>query len=141
MRGLVEHERLRVGERREDEDVGGGVVRAELAAVALAVFLRKHAPPEPARLLPSADAFAYVNLKWIRTFNATGQLPPISREPEYQKFVDETGFQFERDLDQAAVPPASKQANYLIRTVGFIHGFEHFIGVGKRPVLEICAER
>jgi hypothetical protein len=61
-----------------------------------------HAPPEAARLLPGADGFLYINLKWIRTFNATGQLPPVSREPEYQKFVEETGFQFERDLDQAA---------------------------------------
>jgi hypothetical protein len=73
-----------------------------VAAVALIVFLRKHAPPEAARLLPGADGFFYINLKWVRTFNATGQLPPVSREPEYQKFVEETGFQFERDLDQAA---------------------------------------
>jgi hypothetical protein len=72
------------------------------AAIALIVTLRKHAPPEAARLLPGADGFLYINLKWIRTFNATGQLPPVSREPEYQKFVEETGFQFERDLDQAA---------------------------------------
>ena len=72
------------------------------AAVALIVALRKQAPPEAARLLPGADGFFYINLKWIRTFNATGQLPPVSREPEYQKFVEETGFQFERDLDQAA---------------------------------------
>jgi hypothetical protein len=74
-----------------------------VAAVALIVVLRKHAPPEAARLLPGADGFFYINLKWIRTFNATGQLPPVSREPEYQKFIEETGFQFERDLDQAAL--------------------------------------
>jgi hypothetical protein len=72
------------------------------AAVALIVMLRKQAPPEAARLLPGADGFFYINLKWIRTFNATNQLPAISREPEYQRFVEETGFQFERDLDQAA---------------------------------------
>jgi len=72
-----------------------------IAAIALIVTLRKHAPPEAARLLPGADGFLYINLKWIRTFNA-GQLPQVSREPDYQKFVDETGFQFERDLDQAA---------------------------------------
>jgi hypothetical protein len=73
-----------------------------VAAVAFIVTLRKHAPPEAARLLPGADGFLYINLKWIRTFNATNQLPSVSREPEYQKFVEETGFQFERDLDQAA---------------------------------------
>src|SRR5271155_6110369 len=78
------------------------VVLLIAAAVALIITLRKHAPPEPARLLPGADGFFYINLKWIRTFNATSQLPPVSRDPEYQKFVDETGFQFERDLDQAA---------------------------------------
>jgi hypothetical protein len=70
-------------------------------ALALIVTLRKHAPPEPARLLPGADGFFYINLKWIRTF-ATGKLPPVSREPEYQDFVTQTGFQFERDLDKAA---------------------------------------
>jgi hypothetical protein len=73
-----------------------------VAAVAFIVTLRKHAPPEAVRLLPGADGFFYINLKWIRTFNATSQLPPVSREPEYQKFVEETGFQWERDLDQAA---------------------------------------
>jgi hypothetical protein len=78
------------------------IVLLLVAAVALIVTLRKNAPPEAARLLPGADGFFYVNLQWIRTFNAAGQLPPVSREPEYQKFVEETGFQFERDLDQAA---------------------------------------
>ena len=73
-----------------------------VAAVALIITLRKHAPPEAARLLPGADGFFYVNLQWIRTFNATGHLPPVSHEPEYQQFVDQTGFQWERDLEQAA---------------------------------------
>ncbi len=76
-------------------------VLAIAAAVVAIVQLRKRAPPEAVRLLPGADGFFYINLKWIRTFNATNQLPPVSRDPEYQKFVEETGFQFERDLDQA----------------------------------------
>ncbi|MGA9527192.1 MAG: hypothetical protein WBS24_03660 [Terriglobales bacterium] len=78
------------------------VVVLVIAAVALVVVLRKHAPPEAARLLPGADGFFYVNLKWIRTFSSASQLPPVSHDPEYQKFVDETGFEFERDLDEAA---------------------------------------
>src|SRR5260370_5423730 len=73
-----------------------------VAAVALIVTLRKHAPPEAACLLPGADGFFYINLEWVRKFNAASQLPPVSREPEYQTFVEETGFQFERDLDKAA---------------------------------------
>jgi hypothetical protein len=72
------------------------------AAVALLVFLRKHAPPEPARLLPSADGFVYVNLRWIRRANLGGQLPAVSHDPEYQQFIEATGFQFERDLEEAA---------------------------------------
>jgi hypothetical protein len=72
------------------------------AAVALLVFLRKHAPPEPARLLPSADGFVYVNLRWIRRANIGGQLPAVSHDPEYQQFIEATGFQFERDLEEAA---------------------------------------
>ena len=71
-------------------------------AVALIVELRKHAPPEPARLLPGGDAFIYLNLSWVRRVNAVNQLPPVSRDPEYERFIQETGFQFERDLDRAA---------------------------------------
>jgi hypothetical protein len=74
-----------------------------VAAVALAVFLRKHAPPEPARLLPSADGFAYINLKWIRRADIVGQLPAVSHDPDYEQFIQATGFEFERDLDQAAL--------------------------------------
>ena len=66
-------------------------VLAIAAAVVAIVQLRKRAPPEAVRLLPGADGFFYINLKWIRTFNATNQLPPVSRDPEYQKFVEETG--------------------------------------------------
>jgi hypothetical protein len=73
-----------------------------IAAIALAVVLRKHAPPEPARLLPGADGYFYVNLKWIRRANIAGQIPDVPHEPEYEQFIQATGFQFERDLDQAA---------------------------------------
>ena len=73
-----------------------------IAAIALAVVLRKHAPPEPARLLPGADGYFYVNLKWMRRANIAGQIPDVPHEPEYEQFIEATGFQFERDLDQAA---------------------------------------
>lgn len=78
-----------------------GVVLIALA-IALAVVLRKHAPPEPARLLPGADGYFYVNLKWVRRADIAGQLPVVPHEPEYEQFIQATGFQFERDLDQAA---------------------------------------
>jgi hypothetical protein len=72
------------------------------AAVTLAVQLRKHAPPEPARLLPAADGFLYVNLGWARRANSGNELPAVSHDPEYERFLRETEFQFERDLDEAA---------------------------------------
>jgi hypothetical protein len=79
------------------------VVLAVAAAVTLAVVLRKHAPPEPARLLPDGDGFLYVNLQWMRRTNLLAQLPPVQHDPEYDQFIQATGFDFERDLEQAAV--------------------------------------
>jgi hypothetical protein len=79
------------------------VVLLVAAALTIAVQLRKHAPPEPARLLPGADGFVYINLKWMRTVHALGELPPVSHDPEYEHFIEQTGFQFERDLDEAAL--------------------------------------
>ena len=100
------------------------------AAVTLIVQLRKHAPPEPARLLPGANGFLYVNLRWVRTLNAGGELPPVSHDPEYEQFMQETGFQFERDLDEAAFaihyPPATQgnagQPRFSEVLVGKIQG-------------------
>lgn len=72
------------------------------AAVAVAVVLRKHAPPEPARLLPGADGFVYLNLQWMRRANLLGELPAVPHDPDYEQFIQATGFDFERDLEQAA---------------------------------------
>src|ERR1700678_2152243 len=81
------------------------VVLAVLAiagAVILAVQLRKHAPPEPARLLPGGDAYFYLDLGPIRKANTSKELPAVSHDAEYERFIHETGFEFERDLDEAA---------------------------------------
>jgi hypothetical protein len=78
------------------------MVVAIAAAVTFAVQLRKHAPPESARLLPGADAFFYVNLSAARRANSGKDLPTVSHDPEYERFIRETGIQFERDLDHAA---------------------------------------
>jgi len=78
------------------------VVAGILVLLALAVFLRSKAPPEAARLLPESDGILYVDLKPARTFFRKDLKPP-QRVPEYQQFVDATGIDWERDLDQAAV--------------------------------------
>ena len=72
-------------------------------AVAAVVYLRSRAAPEAARLLPESDAVVFVNLRLMRLAHVFGEAPPVSYDPEYEQFVRETGFQFERDLDQAAV--------------------------------------
>ena len=72
------------------------------AAVTLAVELRKEAPPEPARLLPGADGFFYANLGWARRANGGKLMFPVSHDPEYERFIEDTGFDFERDLDAVA---------------------------------------
>jgi hypothetical protein len=78
------------------------VVAAVLVLLAVAVFLRSKAPPEAARLLPESDGILYVNLKPVRSFFRK-ELKPPERVPEYQHFVDATGIDWERDLDQAAI--------------------------------------
>jgi len=78
------------------------VVAAILALLVLAVFLRSKAPPEAARLLPEADGVLYVNLRPIRAFFKK-ELKPPARDPDYQAFVDATGIDWEKDLDEAAI--------------------------------------
>lgn len=77
------------------------IVLALVAALAVAIFLRKAAPPEAARLLPESDAIVYFNLKPLRLathFDRT----TVNRSADYQQFIDATGIVPERDLDDAA---------------------------------------
>jgi hypothetical protein len=74
---------------------------ALVAALIVAVWLRKTAPPEAARLLPESDAILYVNLRPLRAATRFDRTP-VTRSPDYQHFVDSTGIVPERDLDSAA---------------------------------------
>src|SRR5664279_572486 len=74
-----------------------------LGAIVLAVLLRKRAAPDAVRLLPNADAVLYINLEPVRLLTDLGKKPPKNREPEYDEFVRQTGFEAERDLDHAAL--------------------------------------
>ncbi|HVC46431.1 MAG TPA: hypothetical protein VND90_04215 [Terracidiphilus sp.] len=78
------------------------IVAAVLALLAVAVFLRSKAPPEAARLLPESDGILFINLKPFRAL-LHGKLQPPQRAPDYQEFVDATGIDWERDLDQVAI--------------------------------------
>jgi len=78
------------------------IVAGVILLLAVAVFLRSKAPPEAARLLPESDGILYVNIKPMRTFSPKNLKPP-TRTPEFQQFVDATGIDWERDLDEVAI--------------------------------------
>jgi hypothetical protein len=44
----------------------------------------------------------YANLGWARKANGGKLLLPVAHDPEYERFIQETGFDFERDLDAVA---------------------------------------
>jgi len=77
-------------------------VAAVVLLLSAAIFLRSKAPPEAARLLPESDGIVYFNFKPFRAM-VHGRIEPPVRVPEYQQFVDATGIDWERDLDEAAV--------------------------------------
>jgi len=72
-----------------------------LLALAGAVYLRKKAPPEAARLLPESDGIVYLNLRPLRAATHFDRRP-VPHEADYQLFIDATGIQPERDLDEVA---------------------------------------
>ncbi|MEO6983040.1 MAG: hypothetical protein ABI072_07980 [Edaphobacter sp.] len=74
---------------------------ALVAALIVALVLRKTAPPEAARLLPESDAIVYANLKPLRAATHFDR-NQIQRSPEYQRFIDATGIVPERDIDAVA---------------------------------------
>jgi hypothetical protein len=77
------------------------IVIVILAALGVAIYLRKQAPPEAARLLPESDGIVYINLRPLRAVTHFDK-QAFPHDPDYQHFLDATGFQFERDLDEAA---------------------------------------
>jgi hypothetical protein len=65
-------------------------------------WLRQKAPPEVARLLPESDGILYVNFEPLRAVMHFDQ-HPVQHDASYQRFIDTTGFVFERDLRAAAI--------------------------------------
>jgi hypothetical protein len=74
-----------------------------IAAIGAAVLLRKRAAPEAARLLPEADAVIYIDFGTVRNLTAFDQTQLPKLAPGYEEFVKNTGFNFERDLDEGAM--------------------------------------
>ena len=89
--------------RKRDIYILAAVVVVLTAAVVVAVIWRRTMPPQAARLLPSADTLVYADLRPLRAGNVLRNLPTVEHDPEYDQFVNATGFQWERDLDQVAM--------------------------------------
>ena len=88
--------------RRKQWLVAFAVVLVIAGGILTAILLRMRAAPDAVRLLPDSDAVFYVNLEPIRLLTDLGKKPPHEGDPQYQEFVNQTGFEFERDLDKAA---------------------------------------
>lgn len=71
-------------------------------AVGFVIYHRSTQIPEAARLLPEGDLILYANLKPVHLFdlNKSG---PINPEGDYKDFIDRTGIQPERDIDEVAM--------------------------------------
>jgi hypothetical protein len=77
------------------------IVFIVLLLLGVAAYLHRKAPPEVARLLPESDCILYFNLRPLRGYTHFDKTP-VLRDPQYQAFIDATGFEFERDLDEVA---------------------------------------
>jgi len=88
--------------RRKQLWVAFAVIVFIAGGILTAILLRKRAAPDAVRLLPDSDAVFYLNLEPVRLLTDLGKKPPKDRDPQYEEFVRETGFEFERDLDKAA---------------------------------------
>src|SRR5215469_4396205 len=66
------------------------------------VWHRIQIPPEAAHLLPEGDLLLYIDFRPLHLFDLS-KSRPVQLDPEYQDFVNQTGIQFERDLDQIAM--------------------------------------
>jgi hypothetical protein len=72
------------------------------AAVGIVIYHHSTQVPEAARLLPEGDLILYANLKPVHLFdlNKSG---PVQPQGDYKDFVDRTGIQPERDIDEVAM--------------------------------------
>lgn len=72
------------------------------AAVGFVIYHRSTQVPEAARLLPEGDLIIYANLKPVHLFDLN-KSASVQPQGEYKDFVDRTGIQPERDIDEVAM--------------------------------------
>src|SRR2546421_321972 len=72
-------------------------------AGALLLYQRATRPSRAVLALPESNFLLYVNLKAVHLIWDTGKPLVMEAEPEYQEFVRQTGFHFDRDLNEVAI--------------------------------------
>ncbi|MEK6397374.1 MAG: hypothetical protein V4734_04750 [Terriglobus sp.] len=111
--------------RRKRRMYSLGIALALLVVLIVALVMRFHAPPEVARLLPESDAIVYMNLKTVRAATHFDE-KPVAPSAEYAKFLDGTGFRWDRDLDRIAVSlhrmPDPNGPNGVVAYTGVMEG-------------------
>lgn len=70
-----------------------------MVALALAYWART---PGVVRRLPAGDVLVFLNLRPLRQAGILGRAEP-PKNPEYAAFVRDSGFDFERDLDEVGI--------------------------------------
>jgi hypothetical protein len=81
------------------------IVAVVLVVVALAAAVTYHVVRRPGRavfLLPDGNVMAYISFTPLRYLNMGNKPAALSNTPQYQQFVDQTGFHYEHDLDSIA---------------------------------------
>src|SRR5215467_15297288 len=73
-----------------------------IGAVATLLYRRAVSAPETARLLPDGNRLIYINLKPVHLWDLS-KPKPVELEGDYRDFVEQTGIQFERDLEELAI--------------------------------------
>lgn len=74
-----------------------------LAVIGVTVYYRLSAVPAPVLLLPEGNLLVYADLRPLHLFDSGKDAPPAQPDPEYRAFIEQTGFNFERDLNEAAI--------------------------------------
>jgi hypothetical protein len=86
-------------------------------------------PPRAMRILPDGDLLLYADIRPLHLV-AWHESKPVQLEGDYQKFVDQTGIQFERDLDEVAMSRSDAADGRDVESS------EVFVGRFDRPRLD-----
>jgi hypothetical protein len=75
---------------------------AVIGAAAGYLYHRHQTPPEAVQMLPEGELILYANFRPIH-FLDLNRAQPVRAEGDYQEFMEQTGIQFERDVDEIAM--------------------------------------